>query len=60
MAIEPKYIEDIRFIKTDETKMNQVKRLLPDLLRKENLTENESKRERLMEKVKMSRKPNEH
>ena len=30
---------------TDETKMNQVKRLLPGLLKKGNLTENESKRQ---------------
>ena len=43
--IDPKYADDISFIRTDETKMNETKRLLPDLLKKENLTENESKRE---------------
>ena len=45
MVIDPKYADDISFIRTDETKMNRVKRLLPDLLKKGNLTENESKRE---------------
>ena len=45
MVIDPKYAEDISFTRTDETKMNQVKRLLPDLLKKGNLTGNESKRE---------------
>ena len=42
------------FIRTDETKMNQEKRLLSflALLKKGNLTENESKREDLWEKCK--------
>ena len=45
MIIDPKYADGISFIMTDETKMNQVKRLLLDLLKKGNLTKSESKRE---------------
>ena len=41
VVIDPKYSDDISFIRTDETKMNQVKRLLPDLLHKGKMTENE-------------------
>ena len=40
VVIHPKYADDIRFVRTDETKINQAKRLLPDLMKKENLTEN--------------------
>ena len=45
MVIDLKYADDMSFIRNEETKMNQVKRLLLDLLKKENLTENKSKRE---------------
>ena len=45
VVIDSKYVDDISFIRTYETKMNQAKLLLPDLLKKGNLTENESKRE---------------
>ena len=45
VVIDPKYADNISSIRTDDIKMNQVKRLLPDLLMKGNLTENESKRE---------------
>ena len=45
VVIDPKYAENISFIRTEETKMKEVKRLLLDLLKKGNLTENESKRE---------------
>ena len=45
IVIDPKYADDISFIRNEETKTNQVKRLLPELLKKGNLTENESKRE---------------
>ena len=41
---DPKYADDVSFIRTDEMKMNRVKRLFQDLLKKGNLTENESKR----------------
>ena len=40
VVIHPKYADDIRFVRTDETKINQAKRLLPDLMKKGNLTEN--------------------
>ena len=45
VVIDSKYADDRSFIRTDEIKMNQVKRLLPDLLKKGYLTENESKRD---------------
>ena len=45
MVINPKYADNISSIRTNEIKMNQVKRLLADLLMKGNLTKNESKRE---------------
>ena len=45
VVIDPKCADNISFIRTNEIKMNQVKRLLPDLLKKGNLTENELKRE---------------
>ena len=35
VVIDPKYADDMSFIKTDETKMNQVKRLLRTCCRKE-------------------------
>ena len=40
VVIHPKYADDIRFVRTNETKINQAKRLLPDLVKKGNLTEN--------------------
>ena len=45
VVIDPKFSDDKSFIRTDETKMNQVKRLHTDLLKKENLTQNKSNRE---------------
>ena len=45
VVIDPKYADNISSIRTNEIKMNQVKRLLADLLMKGNLTKNESKRE---------------
>ena len=67
VVINPKYAYGISLIRTDDTEMNQVKILLLGLLKKRNLTENESKRriqntrlERLVEKVQMSRIPNGH
>ena len=44
VVIDLKYADDISFIRTDETRMNQVKRRLLDLLKKGDLSENESKR----------------
>ena len=51
VVIDSKYADDRSFIRTDEIKMNQVKRLLPDLLKKGNLTENESKRDYQMRRT---------
>ena len=45
VVIDQKYADDITFVTTEETKMNKVRRLLPNLLKEGNLTENESKRE---------------
>ena len=45
VVIDPKCADNIILIRTAKTKLNQVKRLLSDLLKKGNLSENESKRE---------------
>ena len=47
MVIDPKYADGISFISTDKTKMNRVRRLVPHLLKKKNLSGNESNREEL-------------
>ena len=47
VVIDPKYADGISFISTDKTKMNRVKRLAPHLLKKKNLSGNESNREEL-------------
>ena len=40
VVMDAKYADDISFTRTDETKMNQVKRLLSDRLKKGNLNAN--------------------
>ena len=46
VEINPKYADDISFIRTDSSKINQIERLLPNMLKEENLTINENKTEK--------------
>ena len=45
IEIDPKYADDVTFIRTAQWKINKIKRVIPDILRKGNLMENETKRE---------------
>ena len=45
VVIDPKYADDITFIRSHQTKTNQIKRILPGMLEKGNLLENQTKRE---------------
>ena len=45
LAIDPKYADDITFIRSHQSKINQIKRILPEMLKEGNLEENKSKRE---------------
>ena len=45
IAIDPKYADDITFIRSNNSKMNKVKRSIPKMLEDGNLRENLSKRE---------------
>ena len=45
IALDPKYADDITFIRSHQSKMNKVKRVLPEMLADGNLQENKTKRE---------------
>ena len=48
IAQDPKYAEDITFIRSHPSKMNKVKRIIPEMLANGNLQENKTKREEYM------------
>ena len=45
VEIDPKYADDINFIRTDRSKIEMIKRLIPDMLNEAELIENKDKRE---------------
>ena len=45
IQIDPKYADDVTFIRSHISKINMVKRTIPDMLKEGNLIENQSKRE---------------
>ena len=44
--MDPKYANDITFVRTDESKINQVERLMPEMLKESNLYVNLTKTEK--------------
>ena len=46
VEIDPKYADDITFVRTDESKINQVERLMPEMLKENNLYVNPTKTEK--------------
>ena len=45
LELDPKYADDVTYIRSHESKINKIKRLLPSMLQEGNLIENSSKRE---------------
>ena len=45
VELDPKYADDINFIRTDRSKIEMIKRVIPDMLREADLIENNDKRE---------------
>ena len=45
IQIDPKYADDITFLRSSKPKMNKVKRIIPEMLQRGGLKENQSKRE---------------
>ena len=45
VELDPKYADDINFIRTDRSKIEMIKRVIPDMLMKADLIENKEKRE---------------
>ena len=45
VTLDPKYADDITFIRSHPSKMNKVKRIIPEMLANGNLQENKTKRE---------------
>ena len=46
VKIHPKFADDISFIRSDQSKINQIERLLPGMLKENNLILNEDKTEK--------------
>ena len=46
VEIDPKYADGITFVRTDESKMNQVERVVPEMLEENNLFINTTKTEK--------------
>ena len=55
VEIDPKYADDVSFLRSNESKMNQVKRMIPNMLEEYNLIINQDK----TEMYKISRKSDE-
>ena len=51
ISIDPKYSDDINFIRSSQTKVNLLKRKVPELLKEGGLEENSSKREEYSVKI---------
>ena len=45
VELDPKYADDVNFIRTHQSKINEIKRIIPSMLKKGNLVENKDKRE---------------
>ena len=46
VEVDPKYADDITFVRTDESKMNQIERVIPEMLEQNNLLVNTTKTEK--------------
>ena len=46
VEVDPKYADDITFVRTDESKMNQIERVIPEMLEQNNLFVNTTKTEK--------------
>ena len=46
VEVDPKYADDITFVRTDESKINQIERLMPEMLKENNLYVNPTKTEK--------------
>ena len=46
ICIDPKYADDISFLRSDESKINQIERIIPEMLKKEGLFINQNKTEK--------------
>ena len=46
VEVDPKYADDITFVQTDESKMNQIERVVPEMLEQNNLFVNTTKTEK--------------
>ena len=46
VEVDPRYADDIMFVRTDESKMNQVERVAPEMLEENNLFINTTETEK--------------
>ena len=46
VEVDPKYADDITFVRTDESKMNQIERAIPEMVEQNNLFVNTTKTEK--------------